>query len=587
MIRKIGCITFNLRYKMQKRKSIFISRLVYSYSIVIIIMVCMFFISFYYYTLKTSEKISVLNQQELADKTIKQIDSFLDDMDYVSYQVMTNVTLLNTFNSLQNEKQSNNYFDENILLNIDTGSILTTINGPKKLMWRISLYNQFGDYISSGATTQKENIINVLNNSNVHGDMLDLMHNANKINVLHPQADKWSNIYSSKYITVKRPLMNIYSKEVYGIVEVQQDIKMLIEKIEFSDTQNINILITDKNGNQVFSNFSENIKEIDMILVSKNSLKYEWTVTLFQKKSDMILPYIPLINAILVGSIGLMILMIAVVFFIARKLGKPLIVLKNTVSKINIQNMLQTDTSHDNIDEVRELNIAFLAMLNRLSDTIALEKKAHLMALQSQMNPHFLYNTLAVISAVGSEAGNDKVVKLCNSLTSILRYVSYYEETTVTLNMEIENVTCYLELMKGRYEDDFSYNIEVDESVREIRVPKLILQPLAENCFKHGFDSIEPHYTINISIGVENEKWYIRIADNGSGFTGTAKEQVYNKVNEYWNSLNQNKLNMKTEGIGLINTIIRLKLNTGKEIDYSIEDNNPNGSIITIWGEIV
>lgn len=572
---------------MQRKKSIFINRLVYSYSIVIIIMVCMFFVTFYFFTLKTSEKISMLNQQELADKTIKQLDSFLDDMDYVAYQVMTNVTLLNTFKDLQNNIDPENYFDKDILLNIDTGSILTTINGPKKLMWRISLYNQFGDFISSGATTQKKSIEKVFNNDNVHGQMLDLMHNLNKNNVLYPKTDKWSDIYSSKYISVKRPLMNIYSKEVYGIVEIQQDIKKLVEKIEFSDSQNINILISDKNGNQVFSSFSGNIEKNKMNLVSKSSLKYEWTVTLFQRKSDVITAYIPLIYAILFGSLGLMLLMIAVVFFIARKLGKPLIVLKDTVSRINIQNMNPTDTSHNNIDEVRELNIAFTAMLNRLSESIALEKRANLMALQSQMNPHFLYNTLAVISAVGSEDGSEKVVKLCSSLTSILRYVSFYEETTVTLSKEIENLTCYLELMKGRYENNLTYTVDVDENVREIRVPKLILQPLAENSFKHGFENIEPPYIINISIGTDRNKWYIRISDNGSGFTVIDKEQVDNKIYEYWNSINQNKLNMKTEGIGLINTIIRLKLNTGKEIDYSIEDNAPKGSIITIWGEIV
>lgn len=572
---------------MQRKKSIFINRLVYSYSIVIIIMVCMFFISFYYYTLKTSEKISMMNQNELADKTIKQIDSFLDDMDYVANQVMTNVSLLNTFNRLQYNNDSENYFDKDILKNIDTGSILTTINGPKKLMWRISLYNQYGDFISSGATTQKANIEEVFNSEDIYGQMNDLMHNLNKNNAIYPTPDKWSDIYSSKYISVKRPLMNIYSKEVYGVVEVQQDLKKLVEKIEFSDAQNINIVISDRNNNQVFSNFSGTIDKDRMNLVSKKSIKYEWTVTLFQKKSDVITAYIPLIYAILIGSFGLMLLMIAVVFFIARKLGKPLILLKDTVSKINIQNMNYSDTPHDNIDEVRELNIAFNAMLNRLSESIVLEKKANLMALQSQMNPHFLYNTLAVISAVASEDGNEKVVKLCNSLTSILRYVSYYEETTVTLSQEIENLTCYLELMKGRYEDNFMYTMKVDESVNEIMVPKLILQPLAENCFKHGFENMEPPYIINIYIGTDDERWYIRIIDNGSGFTDSDKEQVNRKINEYWNSINHTKLNMRTEGIGLINTIIRLKLNTGKEIDYRIEDNNPKGSIITIWGEII
>lgn len=572
---------------MHKKKSIFMNRQVYSYSIVIVAMVCIFFIAFYYYIMTTSEKISILNQQELSDKTIKQLDSFLDDMDYVAYQVQTNSTLLNTFSTLQQDKDPDNFFDKDILLNIDTGSILTTINGPGKSMWRISVYNQYGDYISSGAIPKRENIKSILNDGKIDKDMQDLMRNKDKNTVLGPEADKWSDIYSSRYITVKRPLMNIYSKEVYGIVEVQQDINRLVEKIEFSDVQNIDILITDESGNPIFENIDRQKSKNEMNTVSKSSSKYGWTITLFQKKSDMLLPYNSLIKFILIGTVGLMLIMIGVVFLIARKLSRPLIILKDTVSKINIQNISGTETSNDNIDEVRELNNAFSAMINRLSDSIVFEKKASLMALQSQMNPHFLYNTLAVISAVGSEGGNEKVVKLCDSLTSILRYVSYYEETVVTLRKEIENVTCYLELMKGRYEENFSYEIETGESALDIKVPKLILQPLAENCFKHGFANIEPPYKIKISAGVEDQKWHIRISDNGTGFTDLDKERVNNKINDYWNSLNKSILDMKTEGIGLINTIVRLKLNIGGEIDYSIEDNIPNGSIITIKGELI
>lgn len=571
---------------MKKRKSIFINKQVYSYSVVIVAMVLIFAIVFLFYIFKTSEEISILHQNELSDNTIKQIESFLDDMDYVTYQVMTNAALLNIFSTLQQDKKSDNFFDKDILANIDTGSILTTINGPKKLMWRICLYNQFGDYISSGATTEKGNIDNVLRNTNVYEEMKNLSRNLNTDSILMPEKDKWSSIYSSEYITIKRPLMNIYSKEVYGIVEVQQDIKNLVEKTDLKEAQNINVLITDKAGNLVFKNFTGDIDKNKMNMVSKRS-KYEWNVTLFQKKSDAIVPYIPLIRTFIIGMVVLILLLVAVVFFIARTLSKPLIILKDTVSKINIQNMYNADTSNDNFDEVRELNIAFNAMLNRLSDSILLEKKVSLMALQSQMNPHFLYNTLAVISAVGSEAGNERVVRLCDSLTSILRYVSYYEETTVTIKKEIENVTCYLELMKGRYEDNFTYNIEVDQNVLEIKVPKLILQPLAENCFRHGFAKIEPPYAITINIGLDNGSWYIRITDNGAGFTKIEKEQVNNKITEYWSSLNKSILDMKNEGIGLINTIIRLKLNTGKEIKFSIEDIDPTGSIITIWGEVV
>lgn len=571
---------------MHKKRSIFINKQVYSYSIVIIAMVFIFFFTFYYYITQTSEEISTLTKQELANKTLKQVESYLDDIDNVAYQVMINSSLLNTFSNLQKNKNTENYFDKNIMFSIDTGSILTTINGPKISMWRISVYNQNGDYISTGAMPQKERINNVLNSEDILAKMKDLMNSPDKNSLIPPQADKWSDMYSSKYITVYRPIMNIYTKEVYGVVEVQQDIKKLIKNIVFSNMKYINILISDNNGRKIFSTANETKNDDDINKVSRTSQKYKWTVTLSQKKSDMLQPYKPLIETVLIGSIGVIVFMIVVVLLIARKLSKPLITLKNTVSQITIENMPDTFMAKDNIDEVRELNIAFSSMLNRLSDSIALEKKASLLALQSQMNPHFLYNTLAVISAAGMEAGNNKVVSMCDSMSSILRYTVSYEETSVTLKQEIENVTCYLDLMKARYEDNFTYEIEAEDKILSMRVSKLILQPLAENCFKHGFASVEPPYFIKISIGTENQNWYIRISDNGCGFTSMDKQEINNKVNEYWRSLTINFQDMKIGGIGLANTLIRLKLNTGKDIEYTIEDNAISGSVITIRGKL-
>jgi len=181
---------------MRKNKSVFVNKLVFSYSIVIIVMVCIFFISFCYYIYQTSQEISYLNNQELADKTMKQVESFLDDMDYVAYLVMTNSTLLNTYSQLQQNKDYENYFDKDIVLNIDVGSILTSINGHKNSIWRISVYNQYGDFISSGALPDKNKVKDILRNSNVSYDMIELMNSTDKYIVLPPQADKWSNMYS-------------------------------------------------------------------------------------------------------------------------------------------------------------------------------------------------------------------------------------------------------------------------------------------------------------------------------------------------------------------------------------------------------
>jgi len=571
---------------MSRKKSIFISRQVYAYSIVFSIMVLIFFSAFYYYITLTSQKIATLNQRELADKTIKQVEYYLHDMDNISYQVMTNSDLLNIFNKIQQDKRPENYFDDNLLLNIDTGSILATINGPKILMWRISLYNQYGDYISSGAMTDRESIEQVLLHKNTQKEMTQLMRNSDKSKLLSPTPDSWSDNYSSKYVTIKRPLMNIYSQEVYGIVEVQQDIKTLIKSTEFDVMESIDLTITDQDGKIVFGVSDRNTATKNLNRVSKTSDKYGWTVTLSQSKYAMLAPYKKLIGIVFIGSITTVLLMIIAVLIIARILSKPIILLKDTVSQLSIQNISQQYKRDDRIDEVRDLNNAFSSMLSRLSESIALEKKAWLLALQAQMNPHFLYNSLSIISAAAIEEGNHKVVMMCQELSSMLRYIASYKDNTVMLKQEIENVENYLRLMKWRYEDYFSYAIQVDQEILSMEVPKLILQPLAENCFSHGFTSIEPPYVINISAGIENEQWYIKVCDNGCGLNDEQKQAIRDKIDAYWRGTDNKYTEMAIGGIGLINTLIRMQLNIGKEIEYAIEDNTPQGLMITMRGAI-
>lgn len=571
---------------MTRRKSIFINKQVYSYSLVFAAMIFIIFLAFYYYITITSQKISTLNQQELADKTIKQVEYYLNDMDNIAYQVMTNSDLLNTFNKLQQDKQTGNYFDEDLLTNIDTGSLLTTINGPKQMVWRISVYNQYGDYISAGTMTEPASIKKSLLGENVGKTMNDLMQNKGKPLVLGPQPDRWSDVYSSKYVTIRRPLMNIYSREVYGVVEVQQDIKTLVESTEFNVMESIGMTITDQKGNIVFDTSDKGIRSRKLNKVYKTSNEYGWTVILSQSRYAMLSPYRMLIMAVFTGSVGIILLMMIAILIIARRLSKPIILLKDTVSQLSIQNIGEAYESDHNIDEVRELNAAFSAMLTRLSESIALEKKAWFLALQAQMNPHFLYNSLSTISAAAVEEGNDKVVMMCQELSAMLRYIASYKETTVTLQEEIDNVKSYLKLMKWRYEDYFTYEIQVDEALRKMQMPKLILQPLAENCFAHAFSAVEPPYFIKITAGIDEDKWFIQVCDNGCGVNDEEKEVIKSKIDAYFKGSHDKYMEMKIGGLGLINTLIRMKLNTGKEITYSMKDNEPRGLIITMRGNV-
>ena len=224
----------------------------------------------------------------------------------------------------------------------------------------------------------------------------------------------------------------------------------------------------------------------------------------------------------------------------------------------------------DAIDEIKELEDSFEKMLERMNSSIIQEKKAYALALQAQMNPHFLYNMLAVISSAGSEAGCDSVSTMCVELSDMLRYVAAYQKVTVPLKEEILHTKNYLALMKSRYEDYFSYKIDVSDDLMNIPVPKLFIQPLAENCFIHAFKEKEPPWNIDIKMIGTKDRWELIIKDNGSGISEERIAEIKDKIDK---ALNERQVG-NIGGLGIVNTIVRLTMTHNKNLKYDIYNDN-------------
>ncbi len=193
--------------------------------------------------------------------------------------------------------------------------------------------------------------------------------------------------------------------------------------------------------------------------------------------------------------------------------------------------------------------------------------QAHYDAMEAQLNPHFLYNTLSVIGMTGLLSGSNTVCNMCNELASQLRYSLSYTGQPVTLEQEIANTRSYLYLMKQRYEENLQCEWEIDESLNSLSVPKLILQPLVENCFQHGFQQteceIEPPWMIRISSYCDLERWYLSVANNGAPFHPEKLEALRQRIAHY-KSLDhwmENAEHMvQRQGFGLENTVLRLNV---------------------------
>lgn len=566
------------------KKGLFIKRLVMAYCAIFAAFMLLFMAAFYQYIQSTSIRMANLNQTELASQSLKQTELFLDEMEDVAFRVMTSSSLISLLGSITDHNRSVNYFRKNVLLDIEARSLLKNINGIRTPIWRIMVFNPYGDFVSSGTQIDEAYTERVIKSRDIGGEMKLLADGKPRLSV--PEKDRYSDYYTSSYVTMTMPVMNIYSREVYGVAEIMQDVDKLEEMLRFEEIKGIDISITDSQERVILpAKTQPEAKAGTINSVSRKSEKYGWTVTLTQSKSNMLAPYRQLMALFFVGCLALTAIMFFVINLIAKRLSEPLVRLKNTVSGITLGTLPETYEGGDKLDEIRQLDLAFDSMLKKLNYTVEQEKKAALFALQSQINPHFLFNTLTVISAAAMESGQERIVRMCENMSAMMRYAASYKNA-VTLKDELDHLKRYLELMQERYEGLFTYDVSYDETLLAMLMPKLILEPLAENCFKHGFNMVEPPYEIQVEAGKANEEWFLSVSDNGGGFSPEIKEQIMEALSDYKTNPEEAFKRLEIGGLGLRSAILRLMLHTGKDVFCRIEDNKPRGTRITIGGSL-
>lgn len=140
--------------------------------------------------------------------------------------------------------------------------------------------------------------------------------------------------------------------------------------------------------------------------------------------------------------------------------------------------------------------------------------------------------------------------------------------------------------MKIRFEDQFSYSFSIDSNVNTetLLLPRLTLQPLVENCFQHGFKSVAPPWQIQIRFWVEAPRWYVSVTDNGQGVSDEKKQEIMDKIQEFLSHPSDAIMSMKIGGMGLVNTVARLKLKYKDRISFTINNAPECGTIIMLGG---
>lgn len=244
---------------------------------------------------------------------------------------------------------------------------------------------------------------------------------------------------------------------------------------------------------------------------------------------------------------------------------------------------VEVPVEYDN--ELGVLSDSFNQMTKRIKALIAVNKatektkrKSELEALQAQINPHFLYNTLDSIVWMGEAGKNEEVVKMTSSLAKLFRISINKGKEYVTIRQELEHVQSYLTIQQMRYGNKLDYSIDFDEELANVQIIKILLQPIVENAIYHGIKRLPGNGMIQIrvnrcKIDGRDDAIKIEIEDNGMGMD----EDTINKI-----LAGEINPEAKGNGVGVYNVDQRIKLYYGEDYGLSIFSELYEGTIVTL-----
>lgn len=285
-------------------------------------------------------------------------------------------------------------------------------------------------------------------------------------------------------------------------------------------------------------------------------------------------------NVLIIIAIFLMLFDIVILInsFISTKLTAPIKHLEESVQTLEYGDADKAIYQGGSY-EIRHLGASIQGMvdqLQQLTNDIVREheqkQKSELDALQSQINPHFLYNALDIIVWMIERGQPREAVNIVTALARLFRISLSRGKNIIPVRDELEHVQNYLTIQAMRYKNKFSYVIEMDDDVKDLAIIKLVVQPLVENAIYHGMDFMDGDGMITISAKIVGDELHLTVADNGLGI----KPEVVERL------LIENTPVSKGSGVGLKNVNERIKLYFGDRYGVLIKSEPDEGTCITL-----
>ena len=447
-------------------------------------------------------------------------------------------------------------------------SILDNNKGIKN----ITVIGKNGSIISS----DKNNDMKISANMMKEKWYVDAINNSD-MPVFNPvRKDEDSSMNSNSwFLSISRDIKNSKGENLGVIVfDIKYEtLERYLNSISFG--KQIDNIIVDKNNNIIYykdvkcfadkkclAKFSEKNKNKDTYLYETQIENTNWNLRSLANTNDLVTLKKNFSHIVIIIFLVSLAFSSIITFIVITKILRPLIKLENHMQNFE-NNLREFHLSEKTGYEIQNLVEHFNVMVEKIKYLREYEIKA----LHSQINPHFLYNTLDTIIWMAEFEDNEKVISITKSLANYFRLSLSNGHEKIPLKDEIMHTKEYLFIQKQRYEDKLSYffNIE-DERLLSIEVPKIIIQPIVENSIYHGIKNLSGNGIITIDVYRQNSTVNISVKDNGIGFE---------KAKQFKKS--------KTGGVGIKNVDKRIKFYYGKNYGVFInKDSKTEGAEVII-----
>lgn len=562
------------------RKYKFQFKLLLTNVLVIGVIITAFLVSFFLYYMDIRSQKDVENRERILQRNCSSIENSLDMLDSIALQLSANNYISEVLKNLDDEN-GENYFQSEVIETQRIHEFMWSYILKPNVASRVCIYNDQGDFVYTGDALSNAGIKKYLAPSRLKEMQTNFaQEGVNRLCTV--SLKETTNDNEAGYISIVReikgqPLLN---EKPLGYVEVQLFLDVLKRQIlPVSEYENVYVKLTE--DGRIISASGQNkdyIPENGRYTHTEMQIdKYGLSVEMVQDNS----PQHIFVRTMVFSILAIILVLVAGVYIIQRtilmRLTKPLIELCNSITEIQDGLMDEEAMWGGRFDEFKHLNTAFNRMLGNLRqsmDEVVLAKtseiNAQMIALQAQMNPHFIHNTIAMIGALADDGENEKAVVMCGNLSQMIRYNTEIADIWTDVGKELQHARYYLELMKARYEEKFSY--EVDMQMAEgIQIPKFVLQPLVENCIRHGFQKKEFPWNIYIRCFEEEGKWYLSVKDNGIGISEEQVSEIHSRLVMIQSQGPEEILkSLKIGGLSLTNVMVRLWMSYGEDMYFEV-----------------